>query len=325
MLQLLGNERLLGQLKNAVAEGRAAHAYLLCGAAGSGKRTLASILAQMLMCPDHGCDKCTTCQKLQKGVHPDLIWVKGVGKNGMYSIDQIRNIRNDALVYPNECHKKVYIFENVEKMRHEAQDAFLKILEEPPAFVVFILLCADESKMLSTIHSRVIRLALEMPDETVTLQWLRNKSDADDALLRTAIGVAGGNPGGALALLEGGGLEQGFARCETFCRTLLTGSSYDLAAFSHTLAADKEGFAEFLQMLSLYLRDILIYKTTGDTALMIFEKSVLSLSGALARMHTESIPDVIDELTKLAYLATQPISILLLENRLVTLVKEELV
>ena len=325
MQQLLGNRKLISQIRNAVLEDKTAHAYLLCGADGSGKRTLAGIMAQMILCPQAGCDQCAVCHKVEKGIHPDLIRVHGVTKSGAYSVDQIREIRKDALVYPNEGRKKIYIFEQAEKMSLMAQDAFLKILEEPPAFVVFILLCSDESKMLATVLSRVIRLSLEMPSEKESAAWLREHCEAEPSLIHMALGVAAGNPGRALELIQGGDLEKVAQQCETFCKTLLLQTPYDLAAMSHALAADRTQFARFLEMLSLYLRDILVYKSTGEQDQLIFADSVCSMSSYYARMRTEGIGRAVEQLQQMATLATQPISILLLEMRLVTLVKEELI
>ena len=250
---MLGNERLISQLKTAAAEGRIAHAYLLTGAAGSGKKTLAAIMSKMFICGDSGCGVCPDCGKLERGVHPDLLELRGEKSQGAYSIDQIRALRKDALVYPNEARKKVYILHDADKIRGEAQDAFLKILEEPPEFVVFILLCSDESKMLATVLSRVIRLALELPRDAVTLQWLKEKTGQEELMLRTALGVACGNPGQALELLSEGTLGKRLELCEQFCKTLLLGTPYELSAMTHALAADKAEFAAFLKMLSLYL------------------------------------------------------------------------
>jgi len=324
MQQLLGNEHLISQFRSTVLEGKAAHAYLLCGAAGSGKKTLAGIMAQMLMCDAAGCDECIACQKIEKNIHPDLIRLRGANKNGTYSVDQIREIRKDALIYPNEGRKKIYILENAETMTPAAQDAFLKILEEPPVFVVFILLCNDESKMLSTILSRVIRLAPRLPALEESARWIGSQVQISEQMIRTALGVTMGNPGQALSLLQSGKLEQRIQLCERFTKVMLTGTSYELAVISHGAAADRTEFSEFLKTLSLYFRDILVYKTTADIDALIFSESISVVSGYFPRIRTEGIGTVIESLLQLAAQAVQAINITLLEMRLVTLVKEEL-
>lgn len=322
---MLGNERLLLQLKTAVNERRIAHAYLLSGAVGSGKKTLAKIMSRMFLCEQGGCGNCNACKKLELGVHPDLIELHGENKNGSFSVDQIRALRKDALVYPNEAAKKVYVLHEAHLLAPAAQDAFLKILEEPPEFVVFILLCSDESMLLSTVLSRVIRLALEYPEQAVTLPWLARQVQAPDELLKTALGVAGGNPGQALALLREDTLYKQMELCETFCKTLLIGTAYDLAAICHRLSADKKEFAQFLKMLTLYLRDILVYKTVGNTESLIFGESIAKNGSIYARMRTSGIPSAIEQISQLASDITKFINITLIEMRLVTLVKEELI
>ena len=106
---MLGNERIISQLKTAALENRIAHAYLLSGAVGSGKKTLARIMSQMFLCAEGGCGECSDCKKLELGVHPDLVELHGEKSQGAYSIDQIRALRKDALIYPNEARKKIYI------------------------------------------------------------------------------------------------------------------------------------------------------------------------------------------------------------------------
>lgn len=325
MQQLLGNKRLLEQLQAAVKENRIAHAYLLFGGAGSGKKTLAGIMCRMFLCDAGGCGQCAVCHKLEKNIHPDVIRVSGATKSGNYSVDQIRALRREAMVYPNEGRKKIYILQEAEKLSPAAQDAFLKILEEPPEFVVFLLLCSDESKLLATIHSRVIRLAMETPDEQESLNWLLSKTGEDPKLSQTALSISGGNPGRALELLQSGSLREQVAECERFCCLLTDGSAYDLAAFSHKLAADKPRFAAFVQMLCLYLRDVLVYRSTRSAEQLIFRESITQNQKSLAALNLRNIPEVIEQLQQLSVMATQPFSILLIETRLVTLTLEKLV
>ncbi len=325
MRQLLGNQRLLAQLSAAVQENRLAHAYLLCGGQGSGKKTLAEIFAHMILCSDGGCGKCTVCGKIEQNIHPDVIWVSGVNKNGAYSVDQIRALRREAMVYPNEGNKKIYILKEAEKLTQDAQDAFLKILEEPPHFVVFLLLCSDDSKLRATILSRVVRLPMETPSTKESLAWLKAQAEGTEELLRTALAVSGGNPGQALELISRGTLQQHAEQCEQFCTILTEGAAYQLSAFCHKLAADKAQFAAFLRMLCLYLRDILIYKSVGSEEHLIFGDRVVRHRQAYMRLHTRNLPDVIEQIEDLAACATRPISMLLIEMRLVTTVLERLI
>ncbi len=325
MQQLLGNKRLLSQLRAAADENRLAHAYLLVGGEGSGKKTLASLMSYMILCQRGGCGSCTVCEKLEKNIHPDVIHVQGVTKSGAYSVDQIRELRKDALIYPNEAAKKVYILHHVEKMTPQAQDAFLKILDVPPEFVVFLLLCSDESKLLTTILSRVIRLAMEVPPTQESLVWLRSQCEAEEDVLQTALGISGGNPGKAKALLQAGVIQDYISDCEYFCTTLITGTAYDLCVFCHKLAEDRAAFAEFMGILGMYLRDILVYRITKGASQLIFAHSVQQNAACYSRMVTQNIPAVIDGLQQLAAGAGGALNMLLLEMRLVTLTRSKLI
>lgn len=325
MQNLLGNRRLLEQLNTAAVENRVAHAYLLCGGEGSGKKTLAALMSRMFLCPEGGCGHCPVCDKLEKGIHPDVIWLSGASKSGNYTMEQIRDLRREALVYPNEGRRKIYILENAHRLTPNTQDAFLKILEEPPEFVVFILLCSDESKLLSTIHSRVLRLAMETPERAESERWLLEQTGEAPDLIRTALGISGGNPGQALALLSDGSLQQQIQRCEEFCRMLADASVYNVAAFSHQLAADREQFAAFVQLLCLYLRDVLVWRTTRSEEQLVFGESIARCRKSLSTFNIRNIPAVIEQLQQLAVMATQPFSILLIETKLVTLCVEQLV
>lgn len=158
---LAGNAALKRQL-SAQEKGRGlSHAYLISGPAGSGKRTLAKLLAAAMVCTGSGekpCGTCTACKKVLGGVHPDVIQVGLDGKD--ISVGQAREARSDAYIRPNEGERKVYIFHNAQNMNPSAQNALLKLLEEGPAYAVFLLLTDNPGSVLTTIRSRCEGAAL---------------------------------------------------------------------------------------------------------------------------------------------------------------------
>lgn len=315
---LLGNRTTEQQLLAAARQQHLSHAYLLTGPAGSGKKTLAHWMSRVFMCSDGGCGECLTCQKIEKRVHPDVIWAEPYKKSGIYPVEQIRDIRKDALIYPNEGTHKIYIIPNVENMNGNAQDAFLKILEEPPEFVIFILLCNDESKLLQTILSRVVRYSMALPEQNDALEYLRAHSDADDGRLRQALGMSGGNIGQALALLQDETTARRIADCEDFCLTLAGGTPYDLAAKAHAKAKDKEEFAAFVDLLSIYLRDVLVDKTANGQNL-VFQDSIIANRIRFSALRVSKLAAAVVALQQLAVDCKQPYSALLLETKLVTI------
>ncbi|MCH7836821.1 MAG: DNA polymerase III subunit delta' [Chloroflexi bacterium] len=166
---LIGQERAVAALTGALAGGRIAHAYLFVGPERVGKHTLALKLAQALNCEreEPPCGECNPCRRIAAGVHADVQTVtveegeEGVQK-GIH-ISQIREVERVTALKPFEGRSRVVIIDPAEEMNAAAQNAFLKTLEEPPPQVVFVLLAADESRLLPTIRSRCRRLELRLP------------------------------------------------------------------------------------------------------------------------------------------------------------------
>ena len=144
--------------------GRAlSHAYIISGHEGSGRETLALRIASALVCDsdaDRPCGACSHCIKAEKNIHPDIITVdREPGSRDIY-IDQMRAVRSDVAVLPNEAEKKVYIIKNADTMNVKAQNAMLKTLEEPPAHAAFILIAENAKALLPTVRSRCVEISL---------------------------------------------------------------------------------------------------------------------------------------------------------------------
>ena len=317
-------QKLTEEFSAAAREGRVAHAYLLTGPAGCGKRTLARAAAKIFMCAGGGCGRCDDCRKAEAGIHPDIITVRGKNeKTGAFPIDQIRDLRRDVHILPNEGRRKIYILENVEKMTPEAQDAFLKVLEEPPAYTVFLMTAAQEDKLLSTILSRVVRVRVPTADTGEAARMLA-AAGFDRRLAETALKLCGGSFGAAREILESGTPEENVRTCEAFCDCLMRGTPYDLAALVHKAATDREALGRFLYLQQTYFRDILYLKKTGDAAALVFRDSVTAHEADFRRMKEGGIIAVIEKTEHLRRLCAAPISLLLLETRIVTLCEEEI-
>ena len=201
---LLGNERIKQNLTAAAHKNRFAHFYLISGPRGSGKHTLARLLAAALMCENSNrpCGTCPACRKILAGTHPDFLTVDDPDHKTV-PVRIVREARETIFVRPNEGIRKIYLFP--QEMGVEGQNALLKILEEPPAYGVFIILSENPETLLPTVRSRCTHLQLTAVAPDVLRPWLAKQfPDADREQLDAAIRRSSGYPGQAMELLEKG-------------------------------------------------------------------------------------------------------------------------
>ncbi|MBE7057267.1 MAG: hypothetical protein E7388_07515 [Ruminococcaceae bacterium] len=160
---IIGQENVKEILREAVTTGRVGHAYMFLGSDGIGKLTVAKSFAEMIMCADMGangesCGVCKACLMNKNGSNPDIRIIDIPEKKTSIGVEPIREMQEDVLTAPMYSSKKVYIIRHAEALSVAAQNVLLKTLEEPPAYVVIVLLCSNISLMLDTVKSRVNRL-----------------------------------------------------------------------------------------------------------------------------------------------------------------------
>jgi len=150
---------LLNNLSALIDGGRVPHAMVIDGGSAEKREEFAISLASALLCTggdEKPCKDCPSCKKIKAGSHPDVIIVEAEDKKKTISIDVIRKMRDDAYVLPNEANNKIYIIKQADTMQPYAQNALLKILEEPPKYASFILLCDYHTALLPTVLSRCV-------------------------------------------------------------------------------------------------------------------------------------------------------------------------
>ena len=170
---LKGNHSLKEQLLPRLSGGTLGHAFILSGPAESGKGTLVAILSRAMVCSGAGtkpCGCCPACKKALAGIHPDIITVAPLEDGKQITVDQVRQMRADAHIRPNEAPRKVYVIEQADQLRSEAQNAMLKLLEEGPAYAAFLLMAENPGSLLPTVRSRCETLSLIAEDRDPTLE-----------------------------------------------------------------------------------------------------------------------------------------------------------
>ncbi len=241
---LLGNDRLKENLTASLSRGRVGHFYLISGPQGSGKHTLARLLAAAILCQGGGrpCGKCGPCRKVLENNHPDFITIDDPEKKTV-PVDLIRQARADIYIQPNESDHKIYLFPRAQDMGLPGQNALLKVLEEPPKYGVFLLLTDNPEKLLPTVRSRCIELKLTaLPEQVLTSALAGEFPKASPEDLRAAWLRGGGYLGQAKALLAQG--EQTPPQTEEFVR-----------AFA---ARDALGLTQTLVPMEKWKRDALV-------------------------------------------------------------------
>ena len=202
---LLGNDRLKQNLAESLAKGHISHFYLISGPRGSGKKTLAKLMAQSILCrgSQKPCGTCDACRKIANNNHPDVLTVEDPDHKNV-AVKIVRQFREDVFILPNESDYKIYIFP--QDLGVEGQNALLKILEEPPKYGVFLLLTDNPEKILPTVRSRCTELKLlPLPQNTLNTYLCARFPDAGPEEIDAAAARSGGFLGQALELLESGG------------------------------------------------------------------------------------------------------------------------
>lgn len=240
---LAGNERLKATLLTALSANRLPHAIILEGDSGLGKRTLGLWLAKAALCAskEQPCGGCRSCELFDAGTHPDFITVAPENGKKSVTVDRIRELRRQAFVKPHISLRRVFLLADCDAMNEQAQNALLKILEEPPGAAVFILTAASRAALLETVVSRCVILTLSAPERAQGLEVLKRlcaDKEASEEALSAALEAAAGNIGAALAEL-GGIKNEAVDTAKKFVSLLSSGSKTEMLMLLQPFSRDR--------------------------------------------------------------------------------------
>jgi len=226
---LAGNEKIRLAVSNALKENRLPHAIIIEGDIGLGKHTLARFLASAAVCSgeDAPCTVCKNCHLADINSHPDIaVTAPEEGKKNI-SVAQIRSLKNETFVKPHQAKKRVFIIDGADTMNEQSQNALLKVLEEPPGDIVFILITETKAALLETIISRCVTLTLSPPELSVAVDFIaKEKQDLTKEEIETALKESGCNVGKALNLLDGKSDSKTVAAAKEFIQSILRGDEF---------------------------------------------------------------------------------------------------
>jgi DNA polymerase III subunit delta' len=276
---LIGQRDARAVLEGALRSSCISHAYLFVGSEGVGRRAAALAFAQALLCRrggDDACGACDACRKVAAGTHPDLRIIAPGGRTESgaerraVGIEQVRDLRRDAAYPPYEARWKVFIVEDAEAMRAEAANSLLKVLEEPPAQSVIVLISESEAALLPTLVSRsqIVRFSFVPAAEIAAALVERAGVPADQSRFLAAL--SGGRPG--LALREAAEGPRALEFRQDVVRTLgavAGGTPVRRLEAAEAVSRRKDEADRWLDTALLWLRDVAVWQAAHDPALLV--------------------------------------------------------
>lgn len=303
-------------LKTQLMSGKMSHAYLFTGSRGTGKTSCAKILAKAVNClhPDNGnpCNACEACRAIDSGSCMDVLEIDAASNNG---VDNVRDLRDDAIYTPSQVKMRVYIIDEVHMLSISAFNALLKIIEEPPEHLLFILATTELHKVPATILSRCQRFSfrrISQEDIAARLQYVayQENIDLDDSAARVLARLADGGMRDGLSLLDQcasattGELTAervyaclgiaGEQKCGELMGYIAAHDTRKALELFNRLYAEGKDLGALLDELACLTRDLLVLKTAGNAGITMLsgvasDQETLALgkafgSGELVRM-----------------------------------------
>lgn len=298
---ILGNENILEHFGKAMEHGKISHAYIVNGEKGMGKKSLAKAFAMTLLCQEGGkepCMKCHSCIQALTNNNPDIIYVKHEKPN-LISVDEIRTqLVNDVDLKPYSYKYKIYIVEDAQFMNVQAQNAMLKTIEEPPEYAIIMLLTTNLELMLQTVLSRCVTLNMQPLKHEVIKDYLMKKEKVVDYQAEIAASYAGGNLGKAINLATSAEFSEMLDEVTQLLRYIKDMQAYEVVAAVKRAADYKYTFNDYIDLMILWFRDVLLYKASMNVNDLIFKNELKTIKQHAANSSYNGIEEILKALDK---------------------------
>lgn len=299
---IIGQEQIKDHLTHTIEQGKISHAYVINGERFSGKEFIANVFAMALQCehPDgvEPCQQCHSCKQALSGNQPDIIRVTHEKPNTI-GVDDIRTqINTDIAIKPYSSPRKIYIIQEGEKMTAQAQNALLKTLEEPPAYAVILILTTNMDALLPTILSRCVMLNMKPVRDDLVKKYLMEELQIPDYKANVCVAFARGNLGKARQLASSEEFDHIKEEAVSMLKYVQDMEINEMLAAIKKIREYKFDVEDYLDILAIWYRDVLLFKATNDANHLIFKEEIQYIKKCADRCAYEGIEDILKALDK---------------------------
>ena len=300
---VVGHKNIIKYIQNAVTADAVSHAYILNGERGSGKKLLANLFAMSLQCENRdedgdACGKCRSCRQAAGGNQPDIIRIMHEKPNTI-SVDDIRTqINNDIVIKPYSSKYKIYIIPEADLMSAQAQNALLKTIEEPPEYAVIMLLTENAEALLPTIRSRCVMMKLRNIKDQLVKKYLMEQMEIPDYKADVCVAFAQGNMGKAIMLATSEYFNEIKEEVVHLLRNIDEMNVSELMDAVKKCMTYKMEINDYLDMIAIWYRDVLIYKATKNVDRVVFSDQLRYIKARASKSSYEGIENILDAIEK---------------------------
>lgn len=298
---VVGHRDIIQYIQDAVEQGKVSHAYILNGQRGSGKKMLARLFAMTLQCESgksEPCGECHSCKQANSGNHPDIITVRHE-KPASISVDDIRQqVNGDIMIKPYSSPYKVYIIPEADLLTVQAQNALLKTIEEPPEYAVIFLLTENADSLLPTIRSRCVMLKLRNIRDTLVKKYLMEQVQIPDYQADLCAAFAQGNIGRALMLARSEHFNEIKEEAVQLLKYIDEMELHEIVSAIKEINKYKLEVTDYLDIITIWYRDILLYKATKDVGSLVFSDHLKFIKEKALKSSYEGLEKILNSIEK---------------------------